>query len=110
MKEKGQKKIRAEPTKASSPCYLQSTGLLVLELSAEAFTLGGVLLSAYALFLLSQRKPGSFKKSRLQYQELQEVGVKGEKHEAASFQLTFHPAGLVCALTGQEWGSREMKG
>lgn len=50
----------------------QSTGLLVIELSAEAFTLGGVLLSAYALFLLSQRKPGSFKKSRLQYQELQE--------------------------------------
>lgn len=72
MKEKGQKKIRAEPRKASSPCYLQSTGLLVLELSAEAFTLGGVLFSTYALFLLSQRKPGSFKKSRLQYQELQE--------------------------------------
>lgn len=72
MKEKGQKKIGAEPRKASSPCYLQSTGLLVLELSAEAFTLGGVLFSTYALFLLSQRKPGSFKKSRLQYQELQE--------------------------------------
>ncbi|XP_052047534.1 transmembrane protein 253 [Apodemus sylvaticus] len=50
----------------------QLTGLLVLELSAEAFTLGGVLVSTYALFLLSQRKPGSFKKSRLQYQELQE--------------------------------------
>ncbi|XP_031216765.1 transmembrane protein 253 [Mastomys coucha] len=50
----------------------QMTGLLVLEVSAEAFTLGGVLLSTYALFLLSQRKPGYFNKSRLQYQELQE--------------------------------------
>ncbi|XP_029397839.1 transmembrane protein 253 [Mus pahari] len=50
----------------------QSTGLLVLELSAEAFTLAGVLLSTYALFLLSQRKPGYFKRSRLQYRELQE--------------------------------------
>lgn len=51
----------------------------MLELSAEAFTLGGVLVSTYALFLLSQRKPGSFKKSRLQYQELQEVGGAGRK-------------------------------
>ncbi|XP_028644359.1 transmembrane protein 253 [Grammomys surdaster] len=50
----------------------QLTGLLVLELSAEALTLGGVLASTYALFLLSQRKPGYFKKSRLRYQELQE--------------------------------------
>eukprot|EP00072_Mus_musculus_P062187 XP_011243432.1 PREDICTED: transmembrane protein 253 isoform X3 [Mus musculus] len=50
----------------------QSTGLLVLELSAEAFTLAGVLVSTYALFLLSQRKPGYFKRSRLQYRELQE--------------------------------------
>lgn len=79
MKEEGQKKIGAVPTKASSPCYLQLTGLLVLELSSEAFTLGGVLVSMYALFLLSQRKPGYFKKSRLQYQELQEVGGAGRK-------------------------------
>ncbi|XP_028711900.1 transmembrane protein 253 isoform X1 [Peromyscus leucopus] len=50
----------------------QLTGLLVLELSAEAFTLGGVLVSTYALFLLSQRKPGCFTKSSLHYQELQE--------------------------------------
>ncbi|XP_050998998.1 transmembrane protein 253 [Acomys russatus] len=50
----------------------QLTGLLVLELSAEAFTLGGVLASTYALFLLSQRKPGCFKTSSLHYQELQE--------------------------------------
>ncbi|XP_017653492.1 transmembrane protein 253 [Nannospalax galili] len=49
----------------------QLAGLLVLELSAEAFTLGGVLTSAYALFLLSQRKPGCFRSS-LHYQELQE--------------------------------------
>ncbi|XP_057642067.1 transmembrane protein 253 isoform X2 [Chionomys nivalis] len=57
---------------ASSPCYLQLTGLLVLELSAEAFTLGGVLVSTYALFLLSQRKQGCFTRSSLHYQELQE--------------------------------------
>ncbi|XP_034354760.1 transmembrane protein 253 isoform X1 [Arvicanthis niloticus] len=50
----------------------QLTGLLVQELCAETFTLGGVLGSTYALFLLSQRKPGYFKNSRLQYQELQE--------------------------------------
>ncbi|XP_060247236.1 transmembrane protein 253 isoform X3 [Meriones unguiculatus] len=50
----------------------QLTGLLVLELSAEAFTLAAVLVSTYALFLLSQRKPGCFKKSSLHYQELQE--------------------------------------
>ncbi|XP_042535800.1 transmembrane protein 253 [Dipodomys spectabilis] len=50
----------------------QLAGLLVLELSAEAFTLGGVLFSAYALFLLSQRKPGCFRSQSLHYQELQE--------------------------------------
>lgn len=77
--EKGQKKTGAVPMKASSPCYLQLTGLLVLELSAEAFTLGAVLVSTYALFLLSQRKPGCFKKSSLHYQELQEVGCAGRK-------------------------------
>ncbi|XP_005412156.1 PREDICTED: transmembrane protein 253 isoform X2 [Chinchilla lanigera] len=47
-------------------------GLLVLELSAEAFITGGVLVSAYALLLLSQRKPGCFRNQRLHYQELQE--------------------------------------
>nr|XP_042140775.1 transmembrane protein 253 isoform X3 [Peromyscus maniculatus bairdii] len=54
------------------PCIWKLTGLLVLELSAEAFTLGGVLVSTYALFLLSQRKPGCFTRSSLHYQELQE--------------------------------------
>ncbi|XP_023564134.1 transmembrane protein 253 isoform X2 [Octodon degus] len=48
-------------------------GLLVLELSAEAFTTGGVLVSAYALLLLSQRKPGCFRSQSLHYQELQEL-------------------------------------
>lgn len=46
--------------------------LLVLEISTEAFTLGGVLLSAYSLFLLSQRKPGCCRSQSLHYQELQE--------------------------------------
>lgn len=75
MKAEGQKKTGAVPTKASSPYDLQSTGLLVLELSAEAFTLAGVLVSTYALFLLSQRKPGYFKRSRLQegLSEMEEV-------------------------------------
>uniref|UniRef100_A0A8C5W8F6 Transmembrane protein 253 n=1 Tax=Microcebus murinus TaxID=30608 RepID=A0A8C5W8F6_MICMU len=50
----------------------QLVGLLVLELSAEAFTLAGVLISVYALFLLSQRKPGCCRSQSLQYQELQE--------------------------------------
>lgn len=47
-------------------------GLLVLELSAEAFTLGGVLVSAYSLLLLNQRKPGCCRRQSLHYQELQE--------------------------------------
>ncbi|XP_012321526.1 transmembrane protein 253 isoform X3 [Aotus nancymaae] len=50
----------------------KQAGLLVLELSAEAFTLGGVLVSVHALFLLSQRKPGCCKSQSLHYQELQE--------------------------------------
>ncbi|XP_006835606.1 PREDICTED: transmembrane protein 253 [Chrysochloris asiatica] len=54
----------------------QLTGLLVLELSAEAFTVGGVLVSAYALVLLSQRKPRCCWSQSLQYQELQESDVK----------------------------------
>ncbi|CAO2590419.1 Transmembrane protein 253 [Lemmus lemmus] len=55
-----------------APCFWKLTGLLVLELSAEAFTLGAVLVSTYALFMLSQRKQGCFTKSSLRYQELQE--------------------------------------
>ncbi|KAM4881511.1 transmembrane protein 253 isoform 5-T5 [Thomomys bottae] len=57
----------------------QLAGLLVLELSAEAFTLGGVLLSAYALFLLSQRKPGCFRNQSLHYQQLQEGPAEMEE-------------------------------
>lgn len=45
----------------------------MLELSAEAFTLGGVLVSAHSLFLLTQRKPGCCRRQSLHYQELQEV-------------------------------------
>jgi hypothetical protein len=56
------------PTSTASS---QLAGLLVLELSAEAFTLGGVLVSVYALFLLNQRKPGCFRTQTLHYQELQ---------------------------------------
>ncbi|XP_051678577.1 transmembrane protein 253 [Oryctolagus cuniculus] len=55
------------------PAPSQLAGLLVVQLSAEAFTLGGVLASAYALFLLSQRKPGCCCRSRsLRYEELHE--------------------------------------
>uniref|UniRef100_G1LIU0 Transmembrane protein 253 n=3 Tax=Ailuropoda melanoleuca TaxID=9646 RepID=G1LIU0_AILME len=50
----------------------QLAGLLVVELSTEAFTLGGVLVSAYSLFLLSWRKPGCCRSRSLHYQELQE--------------------------------------
>ncbi|XP_058522137.1 transmembrane protein 253 isoform X2 [Ochotona princeps] len=47
--------------------------LLVLEVSTEVFTLGAVLASAYALFLLSQRKPGCCCGSpSLHYEELHE--------------------------------------
>ncbi|XP_032337526.1 transmembrane protein 253 isoform X2 [Camelus ferus] len=55
-----------------APRLWKLAGLLVMELSAEAFTLGGVLVSAYSLFLLSQRKPGCFRSQSLHYQELQE--------------------------------------
>lgn len=89
------KKTGCTPPQASSPCYLQLPGLLVLEVSAEAFTLGGVLVSTYALFLLSQRKQGCFTRSSLHYQELQEVGGEGGKHETASFQVIFLLAVLV---------------
>ncbi|XP_045679839.1 transmembrane protein 253 isoform X2 [Phyllostomus hastatus] len=51
---------------------VQLDGLLVLELSAEAFTLGEVLVSAHSLFLLTQRKPGCCRRQSLHYQELQE--------------------------------------
>ncbi|KAM5239517.1 transmembrane protein 253 isoform 1-T1 [Hipposideros larvatus] len=50
----------------------QLNSLLVLEISTEAFTLGGALISAYSLFLLSQRKPGCCRSQSLHYQELQE--------------------------------------
>ncbi|XP_043839107.1 transmembrane protein 253 isoform X1 [Dromiciops gliroides] len=50
----------------------QWVGLLIVELSAEAFTLGGALASAFSLLLLSQRKPGCCGARRLRYQELQE--------------------------------------
>ncbi|XP_047717479.1 transmembrane protein 253 isoform X3 [Prionailurus viverrinus] len=56
-----------------SPRLWKLAGLLVVELSAETFTLGGVLLSAHSLFLLSQRKPGCCRTQSLHYQELQEV-------------------------------------
>ncbi|XP_010636141.1 transmembrane protein 253 [Fukomys damarensis] len=56
----------------ASTAHSQPAGLLVLELSAEAFTTGGVLVSAYALLLLSQRNPGCFRNPGLHYQELQE--------------------------------------
>ncbi|MBW02929.1 transmembrane domain-containing protein, partial [Eschrichtius robustus] len=63
--------LMSDPTVPS-----QLAGLLVLELSAEAFTLGGVLVSAYSLFLLSQRKPGCCQSQSLHYQELQEDILK----------------------------------
>ncbi|XP_003474569.1 transmembrane protein 253 isoform X1 [Cavia porcellus] len=56
----------------ASTARSQHAGVLVLELSAEAFITGGVLVSAYALLLLSRRKPGCFKTQSLHYQELQE--------------------------------------
>lgn len=56
-------------TATTAPSKLD--GLLVLEISAEAFTLGGVLVSAYSLLLLSQRKPGCCRRQSLHYHELQ---------------------------------------
>ncbi|KAI5931979.1 Transmembrane protein 253 [Manis javanica] len=51
----------------------QLAGLLVVELSTEAFTLGGVLVSVCSLFLLSERKPGCCRSQNPRhYQELQE--------------------------------------
>uniref|UniRef100_A0A8C0SHJ6 Transmembrane protein 253 n=3 Tax=Canis lupus TaxID=9612 RepID=A0A8C0SHJ6_CANLF len=55
-----------------APRLWKLAGLLVLELSTEAFTLGGVLVSAYSLFLLNQRKPGCCRSQSLHYRELQE--------------------------------------
>ncbi|XP_036303876.1 transmembrane protein 253 isoform X2 [Pipistrellus kuhlii] len=55
-----------------APRLWKLDGLLVLELSAEAFTLGGVLVSAYSLLLLSQRKPGCCRRQSLHYRELQQ--------------------------------------
>lgn len=80
------KREKGRGEQVRGPCilslvYLQHAGLLVLELSAEAFTLGGVLVSVHALFLLSQRKPGCCRSQSLHYQELQEVWGQGRKHE-----------------------------
>ncbi|XP_055989444.1 transmembrane protein 253 [Sorex fumeus] len=55
-----------------APKTPSQAGMLVLELSTEAFTLGGGLVSAFSLFLLSQRKPGCCRSPTLHYQELQE--------------------------------------
>ncbi|XP_004402191.1 PREDICTED: transmembrane protein 253 [Odobenus rosmarus divergens] len=55
-----------------APRLWKLAGLLVVELSTEAFTLGGVLVSTYSLFLLSQRKPGCCRSQSLHYQELEE--------------------------------------
>ena len=84
-----------------SPIYLQLAGLLVLELSAEAFTLGGVLVSAYSLFLLSQRKPRCCRSQSLRYQELQEVLRVGRKQRARNF---FHWLFWLVVLKGKQWG------
>ncbi|XP_048211695.1 transmembrane protein 253 isoform X3 [Perognathus longimembris pacificus] len=81
---KGRGKHLVDPHSIFNSVYLQLAGLLVLELSAEAFTLGGVLFSAYALFLLSQRKPGCFRSQSLHYQELQEVLVIGSRAWSSS--------------------------
>lgn len=91
-----------------SPIYLQLAGLLVLELSAEAFTLGGVLVSAYSLFLLSQRKPGCCWSQNLHYQELQEVLRAGRKQLASS--SFFHWLSWSMVLKGKQWGSPERTG
>nr|KAF6389205.1 transmembrane protein 253 [Myotis myotis] len=56
----------------AAPASSMLEGLLVLELSAEALTLGGVLVSAYSLLLLNQRKPGCCRRQSRHYQELQE--------------------------------------
>ncbi|XP_027698957.1 transmembrane protein 253 isoform X2 [Vombatus ursinus] len=62
-------KLALSPVQSAS---YQWVGLLVLELSAEAFTLSGALASAFALLLLNQRKQGCCGARRLRYQELQE--------------------------------------
>nr|XP_036856613.1 transmembrane protein 253 isoform X5 [Manis javanica] len=56
-----------------APRLWKLAGLLVVELSTEAFTLGGVLVSVCSLFLLSERKPGCCRSQNPRhYQELQE--------------------------------------
>lgn len=59
----------------------------MLELSAEAFTLGGVLVSAYSLILLSQRKRGCCRSQSLHYQELQEVLNEGREENIFSLAI-----------------------
>lgn len=63
--------------------------MLAVELGTEAFTLGGVLVSAYSLFLLSQRKPGCCRNRSLLYQELQEVFRAGRKVWSTSLAADF---------------------
>lgn len=72
-----------------APLAPSQAGVLVLELSSEAFTLGGVLVSASSLFLLSQRKPGCCRRRTLLYHELQEgdselVEVPGLENSSAN--------------------------
>ncbi|XDA78183.1 hypothetical protein R6Z07F_008283 [Ovis aries] len=77
-------------------------GLLVLELSAEAFTLGGVLVSAYSLFLLSQRKPRCCRSQSLRYQELQEGLSELEEVPELETGPTAH-FGLLCVHIVPSW-------
>ncbi|XP_027698958.1 transmembrane protein 253 isoform X3 [Vombatus ursinus] len=67
-----------------TPRLWKWVGLLVLELSAEAFTLSGALASAFALLLLNQRKQGCCGARRLRYQELQEGLSEMEEIQAFS--------------------------
>ncbi|XP_066199280.1 transmembrane protein 253 isoform X1 [Saccopteryx leptura] len=84
-------------TTASSKVQLD--GLLVLELSAEAFTLGGVLVSAYSLFLLSQRKPGCCRRQSLHYQELREVLRAGWKVWSSHLEAHVFPMAILASGT-----------
>ncbi|XP_027698956.1 transmembrane protein 253 isoform X1 [Vombatus ursinus] len=74
-------KLALSPVQSAS---YQWVGLLVLELSAEAFTLSGALASAFALLLLNQRKQGCCGARRLRYQELQEGLSEMEEIQAFS--------------------------
>lgn len=116
-RQKDRRGIRAGANRCWFPCSilslvcLQLEGLLVLELSAEAFTLGGVLVSAYSLLLLNQRKPGCCRTQSLRYQELQEVLRAGGKYGAATYELIFFQwLFWPVALKGKQWDREERKG